>query len=301
MVCGATDDVYKSVLGGNAHYYQELVCRSDDFTVFEALVEELEYRPCWMSGGMPLWRPTAIGAEETLAKSPTYERVVRELAGHFGVQPIRSIVNFYRNGDDFTSPHSDQYFSGVNMTIGASFGEERLLVFEHRDSREQFSFPQHNGDVFAFTAEVNDKFAHSVPKAKRRAASVGRRGPGGRVSVVIWAKRDQAQWKTSADKLPLSLLDSPHVLQYDPNIVAEDDVSRREQSVHPHFPETAKKVAAVAEAETELTEAAVAPDGGSTGAATSVNLEVQDKIPGSGDTPAAAAPGRRWGRHSPGA
>ena len=24
---------------------------------------------------------------------------------------------------DFTSFHSDQYFSGVNMTIGASFGE----------------------------------------------------------------------------------------------------------------------------------------------------------------------------------
>ena len=28
---------------------------------------------------------------------------------------------------DFTAFHADQYFSGVNMTIGASFGEERFV------------------------------------------------------------------------------------------------------------------------------------------------------------------------------
>ena len=38
---------------------------------------------------------------------------------------------------DFTSFHSDQYFGGVDMTIGASFGEERSLVFEHRETKEQ--------------------------------------------------------------------------------------------------------------------------------------------------------------------
>ena len=62
------------------------------------------------------------------------------------------------SGDDYTSPHSDQYFSGVDMTIGASFGDERNLVFEHKESKQQFSFPQHNGDIFAFTATVNNQF-----------------------------------------------------------------------------------------------------------------------------------------------
>lgn len=73
-------------------------------------------------------------------------------------------MNHYRSAEDFTSFHSDQYFGGVDMTIGASFGEERSLVFEHRETKEQFSFPQQNGDVFAFTEKVNRDFVHGVPR-----------------------------------------------------------------------------------------------------------------------------------------
>lgn len=223
LIAGATDNVYRSVLGGNAYYYQELLCRSDDFSIFEALVEELEYTPHWMYGGTPLYRPTALGTADALRSSPTYERVVRWLAGHFGVEPIRSISNFYRNGDDFTSPHSDQYFDGVNMTIGASFGEERALVFEHRESKEQFSFPQHNGDIFAFTDEVNRTFTHSVPKERRRAHSTSRRHSPGRVSVIVWARRDQPHWKRDSSTLPLNLKPNSHIMDRDPKLAVVED------------------------------------------------------------------------------
>lgn len=219
----AVDTAYQKVLGGNAFYYQELVCRSDDFSIFEALVEELEYRPLWMSGGTPLHRPTAIGGEESLKKSPTYERVVRFLVAHFGVEPKWSLVNFYRNGEDFTSFHSDQYFAGVNMTIGASFGEERLLVFEHKESKEQFNFPQHNGDIFAFTDEVNRDFMHAIPRERRRARSTGgSRHTPGRVSVIIFARKNQPEWARASVSQPLQLLDIPHVVPYDPSKVEED-------------------------------------------------------------------------------
>eukprot|EP00929_Paragymnodinium_shiwhaense_P034130 TRINITY_DN18612_c0_g1_i3.p1 TRINITY_DN18612_c0_g1~~TRINITY_DN18612_c0_g1_i3.p1 ORF type:complete len:271 (+),score=37.19 TRINITY_DN18612_c0_g1_i3:167-979(+) len=186
--------------------------------------------------GTPLWRPTAHGTDDTLSKSPTYERIVRWLAGFFGVEPRRSIVNYYRNGDDFTSPHSDQYHGGVNMTIGASFGEERALLFEHRDTKEQFNFPQYNGDIFAFTDEVNNKFTHAVPKVKRRSMSTGRRCGSGRISVIVWARRDQTDWKKGAKTLPLHLLDNYHIVPTDPNAVAEGDEEEKPM-IHPHFPD----------------------------------------------------------------
>ena len=72
--------------------------------------------------------------------------------------------------------------------------QERALVFEHRETKEQpatqgrlsaasagggsmtsldrFSFPQHNGDVFAFTDSVNRQFVHGVPREP-----LGQKGP----------------------------------------------------------------------------------------------------------------------------
>ncbi|CAE7251683.1 unnamed protein product [Symbiodinium microadriaticum] len=230
LVESAVDRVYSSVLDGNAHYYKALVADPVDFSTYQALLSELEYKPAWMSGGLALHRPTALGSESQLRQSPTYERIVRFLAGYFGVEPIRSLVNHYRSGEDFTSFHSDQYFSGVNMTIGASFGEERALVFEHRETKEQFSFPQHNGDVFAFTDSVNRQFVHGVPR-ERRARSTGASGhTPGRISVIVWGRKDQELWKTRAQTLPLTL-QPLNVLEHDPSKEASlDDANRLESA-----------------------------------------------------------------------
>ena len=67
--------------------------------------------------------------------------------------------------------------------MGASFGAERELAFEHVESGARFSFPQHNGDVFAFDAAVNARFQHGVPKGTSATAS----GP--RFSIIAWGRR----------------------------------------------------------------------------------------------------------------
>lgn len=127
-----------------------------------------------------LHRPSAIGSDDLLNKSPTYREIIALGARHFHAQPIRSIVNFYRNGDDTTSFHSDQYPNGEDITIGVSFGASRPLVFEHIETEQRFTFPQDNGDCFAFTYEVNSTFRHAVPKQT---------GAGGRLSVIFWGLR----------------------------------------------------------------------------------------------------------------
>lgn len=62
--------------------------------------------------------------------------------------------------------------------MGASFGASRALVFKAVQSEQQFSFPQNNGDVFAFDSRVNKQFQHGVPKV------TGKSGP--RFSIIAW-------------------------------------------------------------------------------------------------------------------
>ena len=66
--------------------------------------------------------------------------------------------------------------------MGASFGAERQLAFQHESSGISFSFPQRNGDVFAFDSDVNRAFKHGVPKT-----SQGSCGP--RFSIIAWGRR----------------------------------------------------------------------------------------------------------------
>ena len=56
-------------------------------------------------------------------------------------------------------------------------------MFLHEPSGQTFTFPQNNGDVFAFTSEVNKRFKHGVPKA----AKSGQSDP--RFSIIAWGRR----------------------------------------------------------------------------------------------------------------
>ena len=71
-----------------------------------------------------------------------------------------SRMNFYRDDSDWKPFHHDSHAYGgkslrEDFTIGASFGATRELAFLHEPSGGQFSFPQGNGDIFAFSSEVN--------------------------------------------------------------------------------------------------------------------------------------------------
>ena len=69
--------------------------------------------------------------------------------------------------------------------MGASFGAPRELAFLHVESDARFSFPQLNGDVFAFDAAVNKQFQHGVPKGGEKGGV--KSGP--RFSIIAWGRR----------------------------------------------------------------------------------------------------------------
>jgi len=72
------------------------------------------------------------------------------------------------DGTDWKPFHHDSHAYGAggkkeDFTVGASFGGERSLAFQHPSGHE-FTIPQRNGDIFAFTSKVNKCFKHGVPK-----------------------------------------------------------------------------------------------------------------------------------------
>lgn len=122
--------------------------------------------------------------------SNTFNQIIDKMSKHFDVDVYATRMNYYKDGLDWKPFHHDShaYVNGKDskktkedFTMGASFGSSRELVFLHEESKNRFSFPQNNGDVFAFDTEVNTKFMHGVPKSKNMT------GP--RISIIAWGKR----------------------------------------------------------------------------------------------------------------
>jgi hypothetical protein len=64
----------------------------------------------------------------------------------------------------------------IKKNRGASFGATRELSFLHEPSGHSFTFPQANGDIFAFNTDVNKRFQHggaSICRLLPRWAEVG--------------------------------------------------------------------------------------------------------------------------------
>mmetsp|Transcript_47878 Transcript_47878/g.89175 ORF Transcript_47878/g.89175 Transcript_47878/m.89175 type:complete len:440 (+) Transcript_47878:48-1367(+) len=119
--------------------------------------------------------------------SPTFQNVIHQLDQHFDVEILASRLNFYRDGSDWKPFHHDSHAYGANgkkedFTVGASFGGGRELAFKHPASGHEFTIPQNNGDIFAFTSEVNKRFQHGVPRAKTL-------NVGPRFSIIAWGRR----------------------------------------------------------------------------------------------------------------
>ena len=183
---GQLQSDFESVLKGEAIYLPNFHCAKRDFSLLAGLAKDMEeHEGATEGGGMVNWSKHL--KHENPEFSPTFKRVVDAMAAHFDVEVYATRLNFYRDGTDWKPFHHDSHAYGgrekrEDFTMGASFGSERELTFLHEPSGQQFSFPQNNGDVFAFTTEVNKRFKHGVPKLVR--------GPGGpRFSIIAWGRR----------------------------------------------------------------------------------------------------------------
>ena len=171
----------EAVLGGGAVYLKEFLCPVGDAGLMLAMLRDLQAQ----GRGMVDWSQHL--KFENPGFSATFLGIIERLSAHFDVEVFATRLNFYRDGSDWKPFHHDSHAYGAggvkeDFTMGASFGAERALAFLHEPSGVGFEFPQANGDIFAFTSEVNKAFKHGVPRARRTDI-----GP--RFSIIAWGRR----------------------------------------------------------------------------------------------------------------
>ena len=173
---------YKKILDGNCIYLPNHFCKTDDLTIFNQLQKEIEENKDY---DFVDW--SKHKKHENPEFSPTFNDVIEKLKTHFNVEVFATRLNYYRDGNDSKPFHRDRHnYNSAgqkeDFTMGVSFGASRTLEFLHEQSDNKFSFPQNNGDIFAFNSSINEKFLHGVPKVHKPT------GP--RFSIIAWGKRN---------------------------------------------------------------------------------------------------------------
>lgn len=123
---------------------------------------------------------------------PAHSYVIRTLSETLGAEVLTWWTNIYEDSSVGLGFHHDNAGQNgadnkglrwgrlFNMTVGASFGAERGLTFRHDKSRREFTFPQQNGDIFAFDQSVDAEFMHGIYQTEQDC------GP--RISVIMMGR-----------------------------------------------------------------------------------------------------------------
>lgn len=180
MVNTQLNEDYEKILKGGCIYLPNYFCKTNDILIFDKLKKEINLN------GMINWSKHFKHDDPTF--SQIFNEIVKRMATHFNVEVIQTRLNYYKDGTDWKPMHKDRHAYGdgddqirEDFTMGASFGASRNIDFIHEESNLKFSFPQNNGDIFAFNSDINKKFLHGIPKVFKPI--------GERFSIIAWGKQ----------------------------------------------------------------------------------------------------------------
>lgn len=168
------DDEFSKIFNNECIYLKNFFCKKDDYEIFNKLKQELN-----INNNLIMWSKHKKCENPKI--SETFNNIIKKLSEHFKFEVSEVRLNYYENGEDWKPFHKDRHANGYvleNFTVGASFGSTRLLEFKHEKTNNTFNFPQNNGDVFAFSKDINKTFLHGIPKDKKRC--------GDRISIIAW-------------------------------------------------------------------------------------------------------------------
>merc|ERR1712048_1047393 len=120
--------------------------------------------------------------------------VIRKLEEALNIEMLMWWVNLYEDGGVGCEFHHDGHGQINNITVGASFGATRDLTFQHRETGEEVSFMQQNGDIFAFDDFIDSNYMHGLYPTSEKV------GP--RISVIIMSRTRKSS--NQAQMCPLS-------------------------------------------------------------------------------------------------
>lgn len=184
-------DDYELILKNNCFYLPNFLCEKNDLTLFNRIISELKENDNENNNNdnrnIELIRWSKHFKHENPTFSKTFNDIIEKVRIHYNIEIYQTRLNYYSDGKDYKPKHKDSHAYGgkhnlkEDFTVGISLGASRELEFTHDLTGKTFKFPQNNGDLFAFTTEVNDKFMHGIPK------TFSNTGP--RISIIAWGRR----------------------------------------------------------------------------------------------------------------
>jgi alkylated DNA repair dioxygenase AlkB len=131
----------------------------------------------WGRGNLPrlIWH-----YEEKVC--PMLDDIINYVEYQKKVNVIGVFCNFYRNGNDYTPFHKDNYDSDV---ISISLGGTRRFVLKNDKDKSKKVFQLDNGDLFWLTEKMNNEYTHSIPKTKAKKLK-----DLDRISIVLFVRKE---------------------------------------------------------------------------------------------------------------
>jgi len=164
----------------------------DDMTLFEKLRDEhpagSEYEEWHGNRHLGVQFQGEGARHNGPSAPPALSAAIAKLERAFGIVASASRINLYRGDGDYKPLHHDRGRADdgtPQVTVGVSFGDTRELSLVHVRTGFVATFPMKNGDVFAFTPEINDTFTHGVPKICFNSPA----GSGQRLSLILWGAK----------------------------------------------------------------------------------------------------------------
>lgn len=121
------------------------------------------------------------GGQKGFAWTPTLLEIKEKVEAECGIVFDRVLLNYYRDGNDSVSWHSDTLpADGRHHEIGSvSFGETRLFKVRHKTNKAfpRLDIPLTHGSFLLMGATMQDHYEHHVPKTTRAA--------GGRINLTF--------------------------------------------------------------------------------------------------------------------
>jgi len=174
---------------------QNLFEDSDCRNIYNSLLNEIKTSGIDEKNLWKLWHgDTHMIADDHLAwksKCPTFSKVIDKIKTYFNMDIKATRLNLFRDSTDYKSYHHDaaavdpQKTKTQNFTVGVSFGETRVVSFQHATTRTTVDFPLENGRVYAFAKDVNIEWRHGIPQV-----SPEKQTGEGRISIIAWGWLD---------------------------------------------------------------------------------------------------------------
>jgi alkylated DNA repair dioxygenase AlkB len=98
--------------------------------------------------------------------TPAMETLRQKVQMRLGIQFNGVLLNWYANGSEHVSPHSDDETDmEAGVPIAAiSLGAIRDFVLKHKITRERFVLPLSSGSLVVMAGETQKVAVHSIPK-----------------------------------------------------------------------------------------------------------------------------------------